>query len=177
MEEAITLEKKSEKVYEKPPDLEEVFNVYERRASRRKKRRKSRKESKKSRYFIFILVPASLIFLFNHWQEWHLPFLTKDFGLVIPILNLSFGMDILGNFLMLFYDESEFKSIVYMILNFLSLVCLYFFYIYFPFEFPSLPGIDVGFWMKNAFLVAIIAVGVAEIIEFLKVIFNTPNWK
>lgn len=173
-----TIEEKDFAVLRKSPaGLKEVIDIYERGRKRRRKKRRAQKGARKSGYFLAILFNVVLVYLLSRWPEWKVHFLTSRFGLCLPILNFSLGVNIFGNFLLLLYDEERFKSFVYLFLDFFDLISLYILYKIFPFELPMLSGLDTGFWVRIVLLVGMIIIGVAGIIELFKIIFNTFDWR
>lgn len=145
--------------------------------SRKRRRKKVEKESKKDNYFIAILINIVLIYIFNNLTKESVGFITDRFLLCLPIINVSLGSTIFGNFLFLFTNEEKFKSSVRIVLNFLGITAIYTLYKTFPFDFSAVNFPNTELFVKVALLLGIVAVGVAAIVEFFKVVFNTFDWK
>lgn len=144
---------------------------------RRKRRKKTPKESKKSDYLFTILLNTVLLYVLNSWTKERPGFITGNFALCLPIISLSLGATVFGNFLFLFNEEEKFKSSVRIFLNFMSMAAIYTLYKNFPFDFSGFTLADMELLAKIGLLLGIVAAGVAAIIEFFKVVFNTFDWK
>ncbi|PIU33755.1 hypothetical protein COT03_02680 [Candidatus Shapirobacteria bacterium CG07_land_8_20_14_0_80_39_18] len=154
---------------------EEVRELSEERS--RKKIKRVKKGLKKDNYFIAILVNIVLIYIFNNLAKDGVDFITDRFLLCLPIINVLLGATIFGNFLFLFNNEERFKSLVRIILNILSIAAMYTLYKNFPFVFSGISFLNLEFLVKVTLLLGMVATGVATIIEFFKVVFNTFDWK
>lgn len=161
-------------------ETEEIADEGEEELSReksRKRRRKVRKELKKDNYFIAILVNIVLVYILNNLTKDGVSFITDRFLLCLPIINVSLGATIFGNLLFLINNEERFKSLVRIILNLFSIAAIYTLYRIFPFDFSKISFVDFDFLVRVTLLLGIVAVGVAAIVEFFKVVFNTFDWK
>jgi hypothetical protein len=118
-------------------------------------------------YIIAIIVNVILLYVIHHLLEWNVFFVTERFSEVLWALDLSLQATILANLLFLVYDAAWFKHLAQIILNLLSILATFLLYWVFPFDF------GLAWWnqlVKFALLLAIVAMGIAIIVEFFKLI-------
>lgn len=126
---------------------------------------------KKVGYIIAIIVNVILYYIFNNLLNWHIGFITGDFKLVLPVLNISILAAIVGNVILFFYDAPRFKTTIRIIWNIISIVFVYALYKIFPFNFSALPSYQLLNMVSKIILLAVIAgLFIASIVELPRLI-------
>ncbi len=134
---------------------------------KRRKKRKKQQGRAASEYLWAVFVNSVLLYFFNNLSSWRVDFLTGRFSDCLPVINLSLGVTILGNFLLLFIGNSGFYSLIRAVMNCLLTVSLFSVYKIFPFSFPGSLPFDVSFGVRLVLLIIMIGTGVATLLEFL----------
>lgn len=149
-------------------DLNEQEKAYEKRPRRRRKKHQSKK-----RYFLAIIVNLILWYTFTHFSDWNVPFITKNFDAVLPLLKLSLGVAIFGNFWLLFAEEKKSINLIKIVKDFFSLIFIYRLYVVFPFNFAYLSQASlVDQALKIGLIGSVIGLGVALIVKLLELVWE-----
>lgn len=148
-----------------PKKIEEIEWIDEKPRRRRKK--KPQKTPGKSEYLWAVFSNIILLYFFNHLSDWRVDFLTDRFSLCLPAINLSIGVAVLGNLLLLIYDERKFHSIVRTLMNFFLATSFFVVYQIFPFSFSSFSPFNGSLFVRIILLLATVGMGVATILELL----------
>ncbi|MGI5826420.1 MAG: hypothetical protein ACOX50_03340 [Patescibacteria group bacterium] len=140
---------------------------------RRKRKKRPKKENRLPGYFSSILINGLLLYAVNHISSFDIPFLTSDFPRVLPIINASLGVVIFCSLLLALDDDGKFGSFLRMIQTLFAIFLVYSLYNVFPFNFGSISNsVLISSSLKVALLAAIVGLGVASILEFLKLAFE-----
>lgn len=153
-------------------ELLEDLNEQEKAYGRRPRRRRKKHQSKRG-YFLAIIVNLILWYIFTHFPVWNVPFITKNFEAVLPLLKLSLGVAIFGNFWLLFTGEKKSINLIKIVKDVFSLIFIYRLYVVFPFKFAYIaqtPLVDQA--LKIGLIGCVIGLGVALIIELLELVWE-----
>ena len=89
-------------------------------------------------YAVAVGVNVLLVVVVNNILSWGwLPWLTSEFEELLPIINLSLGVNIVLNLLYMAYDESPFKAATQIIVNLVAIVVLVRTFQIYPFDFSA----------------------------------------
>ncbi len=146
---------------DKPEERPKAPEEPARAATARAKER--RKKSRKAEYVGAIIINAILIFVFNNLLNWGVTFLTPDFANVLWAFNLSLGATIAGNFLLLLYDPARLRHFVRAILNVFGFIAVFTLNSVFPFDVSPVWQLA----LRIAFIVGMVAIGIAFIVELV----------
>jgi hypothetical protein len=122
-------------------------------------------------YIITIIVNLIVLYVANNLLNWHVPFLTREFTAVLPVLTISITATIIANLAFLLYDSDWFLALARSAINVIGVVVAYTFYTTFPLDFSSLAS--AGFVMTVAGVVLILGIigsVIGVIVEFSKFI-------
>lgn len=134
---------------------------------RTKKEVPKEKKNKKIGYLVAIIVSVFLIYVINNLLNWHIPFLTNNFIVCLPLFTISLSANIMANAVFIIYEEKWFKKIAEIILNVISIILLYTFYKIFPLSFNLViyERLARGFIL---FITVVLFIAIAvEVIEFI----------
>lgn len=121
-------------------------------------------------YGITMLVNAAMILVVNNILEWGwFSWLTNDFELLIPIINLSLMASILVNLAYMVYDAEWFKSMCEIGLLVISITVAVRTFQVFPFDFSAYSW-DWEATTKMIIAFAIIGMSIALIVNAVKLI-------
>jgi len=157
-----------ENIEEYLADLEEQEKTYWKRHRRRRKKTISKK-----RYFWAIFFNLIFWYVFTHFPVWNVPFISKNFETVLPLLKLSLGVAIFGNFWLLFTEEKKSINLIKIVKDFFWLIFIYRLYVVFPFEFSYIsqtPLADQA--LRIGLIGSVIGLGVALIVELLELVWE-----
>lgn len=121
----------------------------------------------KAGYIVAIIINVIMLWIANNLLAWNVPFLTRDFVAVLGVLNLSISATIVANILWFFYDPAWFRQLLQIILNVLAMAVIYTFYVVFPLDLESNL---LQLLLRVGMIIALIGLGIATIIEFIKLI-------
>ncbi len=120
-------------------------------------------------YVVTIIINFVLLFLFNNWMNWRVPFLTESFVTPLLFFNASFVAGIVGNALFLIYDPRWLRHIVQIILNVVSFAAIYVLFVVFPFNFPS------ELWdliARIVLIAALVGISIGTVVEVVRLFLN-----
>ena len=130
----------------------------------------SRSATRKVGYLISIAVNAILLIIVNNILAWGwLSWLTQDFELLLPILNVSIVASIVANLIYLAYDAGWFKSLVDAGLLVISLGVAIRTWQVFPFDFTGW-GFDWAPVIRLVLAFAILGMTIAVIVSVVRLI-------
>jgi len=139
--------------------------------SKPRKKRPKKTRPRKSPYLWSMIVSLGLYYALNHYDLSFLSFFTPDWPKLLPWVNFTLGLGLVGNFLLLFADEGRSRSFIKLALNLASLGFLFRVFQLFPFNF-ALGTFDLGRPFRLAILAGLLGLGVASMVDLLKLIFN-----
>ena len=90
-----------------------------------------------SGYVVSIVIDVILLYAAQHLLDWGLPWITSEWSDVLWIVSLSLTISIIGNALLLAYDELWFRRLVDVVGTGIALLAGYWIYTVFPFDFGS----------------------------------------
>jgi uncharacterized membrane protein len=107
------------------------------------------------------------------------PLLTQDFRLVLPILNITLTLSIVGHALAIVFDKYLLREITLIVLNLLGLATVLTFLRIFPFDFSVIPHSAVAAASPTV-AVAVLAIialglGIGALVRFIRVIINVSK--
>ena len=89
-------------------------------------------------YAVAVGVNVLLLVVVNNILDWGwVPWLTPEFGTVLPIINLSLGVNIVVNLFYMAYDEPPFKAVTQIIVNLFAIAVLVRTLQVYPFDFSA----------------------------------------
>jgi uncharacterized membrane protein len=110
----------------------------------------------------------------THWNIY--PLLTQDFGLVLPILNATLILSIVGHTVAIILDKYLVREITLIVLNLLGLATALTFLRIFPFDFSVIPNTAIAEVSPTVAIVVLAviaaALGIEALIRFIRVIIN-----
>lgn len=109
--------------------------------------------------------------------EWNIyPLLTQDLRLVLPILNVTLILSIVGHAAAIIFDKYLIREITLIVLNLLGLATVVTFLRIFPFDFSVIPNTEIAAFSPTIAIVvlAIIAavLGIEALVRFIRMIIN-----
>ena len=120
----------------------------------------------KVEYVINALVNLAMIYIVGKLSGWF-HFFTSDFSKVLTLFYISYGITTLFYVIFLFYDKPLFKSIVKVVMNFISIVVLIRLLNVFPFDFSML-GKTFETIFKFVMILSIFGIIIGTVTEFGK---------
>jgi hypothetical protein len=130
------------------------------------------KTQRNQEYVAAIIFNFIFLYIVNNLLNWHVYFITSALIEVLWIINLSIGVAIIGNFLMLIYRPDWFRNVTKIVLNIVAFVAVYMVYIVFPFNFSN----SFLNWGLAALLVlAMIGIIIAIIVEIYLLVTGKPK--
>ncbi len=165
---------RSKKAIEQEKDLEKLLEGLNEKSDRSFRRRKrKRKPAKKSVFIISIIFNLIAWYLFFNLSSWNVPFLTKNYELILPTVKFCLSVSILGDFLLLLYFERKFKNLVRVFQGVFGLIFVFKLYTVYPFNFSYLTGSSVSdLAIKIALIAGLVGLGVSIIIELLELVLE-----
>jgi len=122
-------------------------------------------------YLISIVVDIFLLYAAQHLLDWNLPWITSSWSDAVWVVNLSLTISIVGNALLLAYDQPWFRDLVDFITTGLALLASYWIYVVFPFDFGpqwnSLAHLVLGV-VLIALAIATVVTAVLAILELAR---------
>ena len=89
-------------------------------------------------YAVAVGVNVLLLVVANNILDWGwVPWLTPEFETVLPIINLSLGVNIVVNLFYMAYDEPPFKAVTQIIVNLFAIAVLVRTLQVYPFDFSA----------------------------------------
>jgi uncharacterized membrane protein len=112
--------------------------------------------------------------------EWNIyPLLTQDFGLVLPILNVTLILSIVGHTVAIIFDKYLVREITLIVLNLLGLATVLTFLRIFPFDFSVIPHTAIAAVSPTIAIVVLViiavALGIEALVRFIRVIINVSK--
>jgi hypothetical protein len=134
--------------------------------------------SRTSGYLVSIVVDMILLYAAQHLLEWNVPWISADWSDVLWAVNLSLVVSIVGNALLLVYDEQWFHRVIDLVATGAALVAGYWMYVVFPFDFGaewnSLAHLVLGAVLLGL-AIATVVLAVLAIVELLRAGSLTPT--
>lgn len=125
------------------------------------------KTVRRSEYIFSIFANLILYYIANNILNWNLSFIAPTFSQVLWAINLSIGITILGNILLIVYNPAWLRHIVKAIMNFFALIATYIFYTVFPLTLNPIYTLMVQILL----ILAMIAVIISILFEIFKLLF------
>lgn len=107
-------------------------------------------------YVAAIVANIIMVWIVNAIPGWNWSFVTADFPAVLWAMNLSLGMQIAGNALLLFFHPRFVHHLVQALLNTVSLLAVIILVTVYPFDFTAVFG-DGGNTIGRVFLYVALA--------------------
>jgi uncharacterized membrane protein len=109
--------------------------------------------------------------------QWNIyPLLTQEFGLVLPILNTTLILAIVGHIALIILDRYLLRQITVVVLSILGMVTVLTFLKVFPFDFGVIPNTSLATILPTIAVVVLIVIavglGIGALVTFVKVIVN-----
>ena len=121
-------------------------------------------------YLIAITINIAIAYIAIKILGWNIPFLTDNFDFVLPYFLIAIAISIAINFLYLFYDKKWFKSLGDIVTGAFSLVVLWAFYHFFPFDFSSFRELNVELIVRILIVLVMVGVGISIIVNLVKLV-------
>lgn len=87
-------------------------------------------------YIVTLIINAVMLYVFNNLISWEAQLIINDkWQSVLPILNISLGLNVLINLIFIFYDRRLFYLLARTITDIFSIVATIRLYAVFPFDF------------------------------------------
>ena len=110
----------------------------------------------------------------TRWQVY--PLLTADFSLVLPILNVTLILSIIGHSIILALDKYLARQIILIVLNVLGMITVITFLRVFPFDFSVVPHASAAAALPTVALVIMILItiglGISALVRFIKLMIK-----
>lgn len=132
-------------------------------------KRNKEKKGKKSEYIAAIVVNIILLYIFNNLLNWHLYFITNALNDILWIINAAIIVTIVGNILLLAYNQEWFRHVMKIILNIVAIVAVYNIFTVFPFHFNSFL---IDWSVTIALIFIIVGIAIATIVELFLLIIG-----
>jgi uncharacterized membrane protein len=109
--------------------------------------------------------------------QWHVyPLLTPDLSLVLPILNVTLILSIVGHSIVIARDKYLVRQIILIVLHTLGLITVVTFLRVFPFDFSVVPHAGAAAALPTVAVVIMILIaigmGISALVRFIKLIVN-----
>ena len=109
--------------------------------------------------------------------KWNIyPLLTQDFGLVLPILNATLILSIVGHGIAIAFDKYIIREINQIVLHLLGMATVLTFLRIFPFDFSVIPNTDVATVAPTIAIVVLtliaVVLGIEALVRFIRLIIN-----
>ncbi|MCX6808834.1 MAG: hypothetical protein NTW50_04180 [Candidatus Berkelbacteria bacterium] len=124
------------------------------------------------RYVVAVIINAVLFWFFNNLANFHIPFLAASYTNVLFVLNLSIGLTILANLLLIIHDGHWFRGFLRLIQHSLSLVFVATLYVVFPFDFSVYQGANFDSIVHILLLIGIVGTAISIIVEFFRMLLG-----
>ncbi len=107
------------------------------------------------------------------------PILTQDLSLVLPILNTTLILSIVGHAISIAFDRYLVRQITIIVLNTLGMVTVLAFLRVFPFDFSVVPSANLASILPTVTIIVLIAItvglGIGALVRFIKLIINVSR--
>jgi len=116
----------------------------------------------------------------NGVTEWNIyPLLTQDFRLVLPILNATLILSIVGHTVAIIFDKYLLREIILIVLNLFGLATVVTFLRIFPFDFSVIPNTTIATISPTVAIVILaviaVALGIGALVKLIKLIINVSK--
>lgn len=126
-------------------------------------------------YFVAAVVNGALLYVANNLLEWDVfTFLTQDFNLVLPAINVSLWVTLIVNVVRIFYAPRWFVSITEILSLIFSLYATVRLWQVFPFNFDE-------YWfrwehiVRAVLILAMAGTAIALLVQVFKLVFQTDE--
>ena len=114
--------------------------------------------------------------------SWHLyPLLTQDLNLVLPILNVTLILTIIGHSIAIALDKYLARQITLIVLNTLGMITVITFLRVFPFDFSVVPSAGAAAVLPTVAVVVMILItvglGIGALVRFIKLMINVSKMR
>ena len=110
----------------------------------------------------------------SRWQVY--PLLTPELSLVLPILNVTLILSIIGHSIILALDKYLARQIILIVLNVLGMITVITFLRVFPFDFSVVPHASAAAALPTVALVIMILItiglGISALVRFIKLMIK-----
>lgn len=135
---------------------------------KQKNEEKQHKQHRVFEHLVSILVNALCLYVANHLLIWHVSFLTPDFSLILPILNISLLLKIFIDVLLIAHESRWFAAGLKAIHTSVSLYFSYLLYVVYPFNFSRFGGATLDSIVHLCLIISMIVMAVVILVEFIK---------
>ncbi|MCD6598987.1 MAG: hypothetical protein J7L19_00210 [Dehalococcoidia bacterium] len=116
----------------------------------------------------------------NGVTQWNIyVLLTQDFRLVLPILNATLILSIIGHTIAIIFDKYLLREIISIVLNSLGVATVLTFLRVFPFDFSVIPDTAIAAISPTVVIVALVAtavaLGIVALVKLIMVIINVSR--
>lgn len=113
----------------------------------------------------------------NGITSWHIyPMLTQDLSLVLPILNITLILSIVGHGIAIALDRYLVRQIILIVLNVLGMITVLTFLRVFPFDFSVVPHSGAAAVLPTVAVVIMILItvglGISALVRFIRLMVN-----
>lgn len=126
-------------------------------------------------YVVAIVVNIAIAYVANNIEDWDIaPFLTDDFGRVLPMVNLSLGVAIAVNALRIIHDGRRFLALSEILTLAFSLAATVRVWSVFPFDFDDYSDL----WEPLARFVLVVAMvgpAIAMVVQLTRLVTGRPS--
>lgn len=118
-------------------------------------------------YVVNIVVNVILIYVVTHLSDWDVPFLTNDFGAVVPPLRASMLASIVVSLVLLCYDARWMRRIGQLVQNGFAMLAVYALYQVFPFSI-EVPFVEQA--LRIALIVSMVGIVIGSVFELVRLL-------
>lgn len=113
-------------------------------------------------------------------SRWNIyPILTQDLSLVLPILNTTLILSIVGHAVSIAFDRYLVRQITIIVLNTLGMATVLTFLRVFPFDFSVVPSANLAAILPTVAVVVMVVItiglGIGALVRFIKLIINVSR--
>jgi hypothetical protein len=125
--------------------------------------------NRKGEYIGSIVWNLIMLFVVNKLPDWHAPFISHNYQVVLYLLNICILVQIAGNILMLVLNFREVRYISKIIMEAATFLVLILFYYVYPFDFSTLQGWE---WLDRVLPIFFIIGMIFSVLKIVSSIWN-----
>lgn len=124
---------------------------------------KKGEKNRKADYIFAIISGFIFLYIVNNLLNWNVYFITGALNEVLWIINLSIIVTVIGNALILAYNQEWLRHAIKIIINIINFISAYFVYTVFPFNFYNF---FINWGLSILLILIMIGIAIAVIVEF-----------